>query len=344
MKLRVIGRDPAGDVERTPEQLIVEADILIFTAPIRITPALIDEYTEIAAGRERGKLWMDLTSTKTAPMAALMRSQAEVVGLHPMTAPPKIPTLKGCVMVVCEARLLEWRDWLAPFLARTEADCVPADPAQHDRIMALVQGMVHAAHMAQAAVLRECSPPLGGLEAIQRFRTVGYELDSVVTRRMLASNPAIYQDIQFENPYIGTMLERLAAHIEFLRDCVRANDEAARRAMRVRLLEQARTFYDADSLQKGSYEFDRLRYLLSDLAIPAHLSVFLPLDEPGSLRALLSVFETLRINLDSIHSSRTPEGQLHFRIGIDPNTDIKNVHTAMEMIHQRGIGRVLLGI
>ena len=35
------------------------------------------------------------------------------------------------------------------------------------------------------------------------------------------------------------------------------------------------------------------------------------------LRALLSVFERLGINLDSIHSSRSAEGELHFRIGLD---------------------------
>ncbi|MCL2776578.1 MAG: prephenate dehydrogenase [Polyangiaceae bacterium] len=342
MKLRVVGRDPpVGDTSLTPSELVALSDVLIFTCPIRLTPAVIDEYTTLAAGREQGKLWLDITSTKTAPVAALLRSHAEVTGLHPMTAPPKVSTLKGCVMVVCEARLSRWRGWLERFLTASQANCVRADPEKHDRIMALVQGMVHAAHMAQAAVLRECSPGLGGIDAIHPFRTVGYELDGIVTRRMLEGNPAIYQDIQFENPYIGDVLERLAAHIDFLRDCVRANNESARDAMRARLLDAARAFYDADSLQKGSYEFDRLRYLLGDLAVAAHISVFLPLDEPGSLRALLSVFETLGINLDSIHSSRTQNGELHFRIGIDPATSPEKVRTAIERIGEQGIGRVL---
>jgi len=341
MGLAVIGRDPNGDDALSPDELIERADVLIFSAPIRATAALIAEYTALAAGRARGKLWLDLTSIKAVPVAAMLHSQAEVVGLHPMTAPPKTPTLKGRVLVVCEARVDAWRAWLAEFLAATEADCVRAEPEQHDRIMAVVQGMTHATHMAQAATLQELAPVLGGLEAIHPFRTIGYELDGVVTRRMLASNPAIYADIQFENPHIPPMLERLAAHIDFLRDRVREGGEDARASMRAQLLAQPREFYGGKSLAEGSYGFERLGYLLSDLASPAHISVFLPLDEPGSLRALLQVFEECRINLDSIHSSRTPEGELHFRIGYDPASDAEKVKAAIAAIGERGIGRVL---
>jgi len=341
MGLAVIGHDPAGDDTLTLEQLIERADVLIFAAPIRATSALIASYVKLAAGRERGKLWLDITSIKAAPVAALLASQAEVAGLHPMSAPPKTPTLAGRTLVVCDARLDAWRAWLAQFLAASEADCVHAEPAQHDRIMVLVQGMVHATHMAQAALLAEFAPALGGLDAMRRMRTVGYELDGVVTRRILAGNPAIYEDIQFENPHISAMLERLAAHIDFLRDCVRDGGTDARAAMRARLLDAPRAAFGTEMLADGSYEFERLGYLLADLAAPAYLSVFLPLDQPGSLRHLLSVFEEQGINLDSIHSSRTPEGELHFRIGFDRASAPARVQAAIEMIAERGIGRVL---
>jgi prephenate dehydrogenase len=341
MGLAVIGRDPNGDTALSPLDLIERADVLIFSAPIRATAALIDEYANLAAGRERGKLWLDLTSIKAAPIAAMLRSQAEVAGLHPMTAPPKTPTLEGRTMVVCEARLDAWRPWLERFLATTQADCTRAEPERHDRIMALVQGMTHATHMAQAATLRELAPALGGFDAIHPFRTIGYELDGVVTRRMLASNPAIYEDIQFENPHIGGMLESLAAQLDFLRDRVRERGDNARTAMRTRLLAEPREFYGTRSLAEGNYGFERLGYLLADLTSNAHISVFLPLDEPGSLRSLLQVFEECEINLDSIHSSRTPDGELHFRIGYDPASDAEKVKAAIAAIGQRGIGRVL---
>ena len=341
MQLEVIGRDPAGDTAIGARELIERADVLIFSAPIRATAALIDEYVALARGAESGKLWLDVTSIKTAPVASMLRSRAEVAALHPMTAPPKTPTLRGRVMIVCEARLDAWREWLETFLAASEADCVRSDPSTHDHMMALVQGMVHATHMAQGAVLREFAPTLGGLDAVARFRTVGYELDGVVTRRMLAGNPAIYEDIQFENPHIAAMLERLSSHIDFLRDCVRDGGDEARAAVRKRLLDESRDEFGKQALSAGSYEFERLGYLLADLAAPVHLGVFLPRDQPGSLRALLSVFEELEINLDSIHSSRTPDGELHFRIGIDPLCNEGKLTSAIEMIDARGIGRVL---
>jgi prephenate dehydrogenase len=67
--------------------------------------------------------------------------------------------------------------------------------------------------------------------------------------------------------------------------------------------------------------------------------VYLPLDRPGSLRALLEVFEALGVNLASIHSSRTPDGQLHFRIGLDALT--VSLATLREAVEGAGIGRVL---
>jgi prephenate dehydrogenase len=339
MGLRVFGRDPSGDTALSERELIESVDVLVFCAPIRQTPSVIRHYVEQAAGIERDQLWLDITSIKAAPVAAMLTSQAEVAGLHPMSAAPKSATLRGRAMVVCEARLDQWRPWLERFLAASEADCVRAEAEQHDRVMALVQGMVHATHMAQGAVLRELAPDVGGLDGIRPFSSVGYELDVAVTRRVLAGNPVIYQDIQFENPYVAPMLERLAVHLDTLRDLVRRNDDDARSQLREQLLDRSRDYVGKASVAEGSYAFERLGYLLADLHEPRFISVFLPLDKPGSLRALLSVFEQRNINLDSIHSSRSAEGELLFRIGV--SRDGASLQEAIKAIEAEGIGRVV---
>jgi prephenate dehydrogenase len=343
MGLVVIGRDPAGDRSMDERELVERADVLIFSAPIRHTPALIRRYVQLADGIEEGRLWMDVTSIKSTPVAAMLRSQAEVVGLHPMCAPPKTPTLKARPMAVCAARVERWRPWLDAFVAATQADRVDTDPEQHDRAMALVQGLVHASHMGQAAVWKELAPMLGGGAAIARFATVGYRLDQTVTRRMLSGNPAIYEDIQFENPHVAPMLARLAGRIDDLRKCVRAGNDEAREYVRDTFLTGPASVVGGEALREGSYTFERLGYLLTDLAQPLALSVFLPEDRPGSLRALLSVFEQRGINLDSIHSSRTAEGELHFRIGVAAETDPALLEAAAAAIRIEGIGRVLHG-
>ena len=341
MGLEVLGRDPAAAGSPGERELVERSDVLLFSTPIRQTPAVIAEYVRIAAGAERGKLWLDVTSIKSPAVAAMLQSQAEVVGLHPMTAPPKSPTLKGRVMVVCEARLDAWRGWFEDFLAATEAPCVPATPEQHDRIMALVQAMVHAAHLAQASVIREYAGEFGGLEGLLPFRTASFEMDAAILSRILSLNPAIYEDIQFGNPYVAGMLDRLLAQLSRLRDAVGQGDEAARAGFREDFFAGNRAALDERALADGNYSYERLGYLLADLADAQALSVHLPEDRPGSLRALLHVFERHGISIASLHSSRTPAGEVHFRFGFDSHTAPGALLAAAAEVDGSGIGRVL---
>ncbi|MEA5123343.1 prephenate dehydrogenase [Xanthomonas floridensis] len=341
MQLQVIGFDPAEAGDMDEATLAQQADVLIFSAPIRHTAALIQRYVALAGPRAASQLWMDVTSIKQAPVAAMLASSAEVVGLHPMTAPPKSPTLKGRVMVVCEARLQRWSAWVQTLCTALQAQRVDATPEHHDRVMALVQAMVHATHLAQAGTLRDYAPLLGELQTLMPYRSAAFELDTAVIARILSLNPAIYEDIQFGNPYVGEMLDRLLTHLQQLRALVAQGDDAARTQFRRRFLDDNAQALQHDALAAGNYTYERVGYLLADLTEPLTLSVYLPEDQPGSLRALLHVFERHGVNLASIHSSRTPAGELHFRIGFEQQSDRAALAQAADAIDQSGIGRVL---
>ncbi len=341
MQLQVIGHDPADPASHAPEQLLAQADVLVFSAPIRHTPALIADYVQQSAGREHGHLWLDVTSVKDAPVQAMLASQAEVVGLHPMTAPPKAPTLKGRVMVVCEARLQHWQPWVDSLCAALQAECVRATPQHHDQMMALVQAMVHATHLAQAGVLREYQPQLGDLAAMMPYRSASFELDTAIISRILSLNPAIYEDIQFGNPYVAPMLDRLVGQLQALQAQVGQGDDAARGWFREQLLAANHDAFGEPALAAGNYTFERVGYLLADLTERNALSVHLPEDRPGSLRELLHVFEQHSISLASIHSSRTPGGEVHFRIGFVAGSDPLAIARAAVAVDASGIGRVL---
>ena len=341
MGLEVIGHDPADPASDDPELLLERAQVLVFSAPIRHTPALIAEYVARSAGREAGRLWLDVTSVKSEPVAAMLRSQAEVAGLHPMTAPPKAPTLKGRVMVVCEARLSAWQPWVTQLCAALEAECVRATPEHHDQVMALVQAMVHATHLAQAGVLRDYAPLLGPLQDLMPYRSASFELDTAIIARILSLNPAIYEDIQFGNPHVAPMLDRLLAQLQALRSQVAQGDDAARAAFRQQLLADNREHQGDALLADGNYTFERVGYLLADLTERNAISVHLPEDRPGSLRELLHVFERHGVSLASIHSSRTPGGEVHFRMGFVPGSDLQAMQRAAVEIDASGIGRVL---
>lgn len=342
MQVRVIGHDPADPGSHAPEQLLEQADVLVFSAPIRHTSTLIAEYARLSAGREQERLWLDVTSVKEAPVQAMLASRAEVVGLHPMTAPPKAPTLKGRVMVVCEARLLHWRPWVDALCLALQAECVRATPQHHDQMMALVQAMVHATHLAQAGVLREYQPQLGTLAAMLPYRSASFELDTAIIARILSLNPAIYEDIQFGNPHVAPMLDRLLAQLQQLRTQLAQGDDAARAAFRQQLLLDNRDSLGSEVLADGNYTFERVGYLLADLTERNAISVHLPEDRPGSLRELLHVFERHRVSLASIHSSRTPAGEVHFRVGFVAGSDALALQAAAIEIDASGIGRVLV--
>ncbi|AOD14681.1 prephenate dehydrogenase [Xanthomonas fragariae] len=341
MQLEVIGFDPTDGGGMDEATLAQRADVLIFSAPIRHTATLIERYVELAGPRAASQLWMDVTSIKQAPVAAMLASQAEVVGLHPMTAPPKSPTLKGRMMVVCEARLRHWSEWVQTLCAALQAECVYATPEHHDRVMALVQAMVHATHLVQAGTLRDYAPLLGELRALMPYRSASFELDNAVIARILSLNPSIYEDIQFGNPYVGEMLDQMLLQLQQLRALVAQGDDAARAQFRSQFLDDNAQALQRESLTAGNYTYERVGYLLADLTEPLALSVYLPEDQPGSLRALLHVFEQHGVNLSSIHSSRTPAGELHFRIGFESKSNRAAVAKAANEIDRSGIGRVL---
>ncbi len=341
MGLVVLGTDPLDPAAQSPEELIERCQVLLFTAPIRQTPAIIDDYVRLAAGRERDALWLDITSVKHAPVTAMLRSQAEVVGLHPMTAAPKSPTLKGRVLVVCEARLERWRPWFESLLENLHAQCVRTSPERHDRIMAVVQAMVHASHLAQAGTLATFADSLGGLDALLPFRSASFELDGAIISRILALNPAIYEDIQFDNPHVPPMLDALLGELEKLRRAVAQGDQPARDGFRAHFFDAPASCIGADTIAAGNYTFERVGYLLADLAGERSLSVYLPEDHPGSLRRLLHVFERHDVNIASIHSSRTPAGELHFRMGFDDEVTATAIAAVLDSIHAEGIGRLI---
>jgi len=340
MRLEVLGHDPADAASDPPETLITRADVLVFATPIRRTAQIIDDWAARAAGREQRQLWLDVTSLKQAPVAAMLRSRAEVAGLHPMTAPPKAPTLKGRVLVLCPARVGRWQPWLERLLRALEGETVRTEPDRHDRIMALVQALVHASLLCQGRVLQEHADTLGSLAALLPFRSTAFALDTAMLTRIVSMNPAIYQDIQFENPYAREVLAQLAAQTARLHALIVQDDEPARAAFRAQLAALAQTI-GGEALAEGAYTFEQVGYLLADLTERRVISIAWSEDQPGALRTLLHVFECHHINLTSIHSSRTPAGALHFRIGLAPDTNEAGVQAALAEIERGGSGRVL---
>lgn len=341
MGLEVLGSDPAVPGSASASWLRDHCQVLVFAVPIRHTAAIIRELAGSMTARSVPPLWIDVTSIKQAPVEAMLGAPVEVLGLHPMAAPPKSPTLKGRVMVVCEARLAHWQPFADRLLDALEARCVRCAPAEHDQVMARVQALAHASMLALASVLGEGSSTLAPPSALLPFRSPIFELANAMMTRILASNPAIYEDIQFGSDAVAPLLQRLAERTTELATLVARGDESARLSFRQDFLDRSRQAFGHAPVGEGNLGFERLAYLLADLAEPRCLSIHLPEDRPGALRAVLDVFAAESISIESIHSSRTPAGRVHFRIGFDRSADDFAIRRASARLSELGIGDVL---
>src|SRR5690606_69504 len=104
------------------------------------------------------------------------------------------------------------------------------------------------------------------LESLLPFRSASFELDAAILSRILSMNPSIYEDIQFGNPHTVPMLETLARHAADLARIVALGNEEARHAFRERFLASPKAIIGEAAIDSGNYTFERVGYLLADLA------------------------------------------------------------------------------
>ena len=96
---------PGGRRALTDIQSAEQCDLVIVSVPIRDTVRVIEE---IAPLLTQDQLLCDLTSLKVAPVDAMLKSKAQVIGLHPMFG-PTVSSLRHQTIIVCPARATEER-------------------------------------------------------------------------------------------------------------------------------------------------------------------------------------------------------------------------------------------
>ena len=98
-------------------------------------------------------------------------------------------------------------------------------------------------------------------------------------------------------------LEAMLQQLTHLHRQVSDGDEAARAGFRQDFLQANHSALGAQALADGNYSFERIAYLLADLTEARSLSIHLPDDRPGALRALLDVFERHGVSISSLPSA-----------------------------------------
>jgi len=222
--------------ELTAEDLARQCDIVIVSVPIRATVKVIDR---IAPLMGPGQLLCDFTSLKVRPVGAMLASKASVIGLHPMFG-PTVKSLKSQTIIVCPARVDEKRlaDLLAIF-RKEGARCTIATPEEHDRMMAVVQGLTHYVTLCMAESIRR----LGiGIEDTEAFTSPVYQIELSLVGRLLSQDPELYADILEGNPFVPEVLAACRESAADLETIVKNRDPGA-----------FREFFEKNSRHLGPY-------------------------------------------------------------------------------------------
>ena len=159
---------------------------------------------EIAPLLARNQLLCDFTSLKVKPIEAMLKSKANVVGLHPMFG-PTVSSLKSQTIIVCPARVEEHLlDRLVAIFRNEGARCTMTTPEEHDKMMAVVQGLTHYVTLCMADSIRRLGMDI---EATQEFTSPVYQIELSLVGRLLSQDPDLYADILQQNPYVPEVLE-----------------------------------------------------------------------------------------------------------------------------------------
>lgn len=211
-------------------------DIVIVSVPIHDTCRVI---AEIAPLMRNDQLLCDFTSLKVKPVEAMLASRADVIGLHPMFG-PTVSSIKGQTIIACPARASAARTESLLKIFRDEgAVCTITTPEDHDKMVAVVQGLTHYVTLCMADTIRRLGMDI---RATQAFTSPVYQIELSLMGRLLSQDPALYADILQQNPFVPDVLAGCRASATELAEVIKSQDP-----------ELFRSFFERNNLHLGNY-------------------------------------------------------------------------------------------
>jgi prephenate dehydrogenase len=256
--------DSSADTERMAEDLGVEftrldlltadserlkaalrdAEIVLVSVPIDSTGRVIERVGPLVAA---GSLLMDVTSVKREPVAMMTRctrEEVEVLGTHPLFG-PSATSLRGMPVIFVPVRTGQRYEQITDLFLRAGAKLEILSAAEHDELMAVIQGLPHFVLFSFGITLKE----LGlDVDRARHFMGPMYAIVLDFVGRLLHQDPRLYAEIQ-------TNLEMQAVHEAFITTAMKlAEQVSAKDTTRIiKELEAAKAhFGDTESAMRDS--------------------------------------------------------------------------------------------
>jgi prephenate dehydrogenase len=204
----------------TIPQLAASCGIVIVAVPIAAT---IDVIHTVGPHLPANALLMDLTSLKEGPVHAMIESTAaEVVGCHPLFGPDCL-SLAGQNIVLCPGRGERWLNRMEGLFAKGGARVTVTTPEEHDRMMALVQGLTHLDTILMGLTLRDSGAAPSTLDA---FSTPVFRTKQAIVEKVFDLRPEMYAAILTGNPAMSRILDSYEKNLSRLKELILRGDAA----------------------------------------------------------------------------------------------------------------------
>jgi len=237
--------------ESNSEEVVKASDIVIFTVPITKTVSVIESLIPYI---RKEQLLLDFTSLKEKPCDAMLKSPAFVIGMHPMFG-PSVKSMEGQTVVLCPERPGDWLDWIVHLLREEEANVIQTTPEKHDRMMAVVQCLVHFTSLIFSQTMKQ-----EGIDPQELFHFASpvYRMQLNIAGRIARQSAELYRDIQFENPAFEETLCHMNTAFENLKKAVLNKDSQNFE----NVFKEVQDFLGEDVLEEGQKMTDEFIQLM----------------------------------------------------------------------------------
>ncbi|MFA6065092.1 MAG: prephenate dehydrogenase/arogenate dehydrogenase family protein [archaeon] len=215
-------------------------DIVVLSVPNEAAPQMIKRFAPKIANKT---LLVDLCSVKknvVKELLKLKKRDIELASIHPMHG-PRISSLVGqpvpCVIIKGGKNL----DSLKKFFLDSGANFFTCTAEEHDKTLAVVQGLTHYTQFVSAAVIKETGL---NLKDTLKFGTPNYNLFLSGMARVILQNPELYSQIQLSNPHnvkIRKIFSKKAKEIEKI--CAKSSSSELQKY----IIEEAHLFKDPEA-------------------------------------------------------------------------------------------------
>jgi chorismate mutase/prephenate dehydrogenase len=207
------------DTKETNCEVAKKADVVVISVPIEKTIEVIEE---VAPHCKKDALLMDVTSTKTEPIQAMMNSfSGSVIGTHPLFG-PNVHSLQGQrIAVACGRDTGEWLSWLCGILHARGLSILETTAEEHDKAMGIVQVLTHQTTEVLGRTIQQLDI---NIQRTLEFTSPIYLMELLMTARHFAQSADLYASIQMNNLETATVLDALQKAGDELRTIVLQKD------------------------------------------------------------------------------------------------------------------------